>query len=80
MFTSPDNFHPGEEVKYLPAHTKGDLRHPDVETGYVSSTNEKFVFVKYIRKGNLQETAQATDPRELIKVLHIPLSGNPSEY
>lgn len=80
MFTSPSEFHPGEEVKYVPAHAKGDLRHPDVERGYVSSINDKYVFVKYIRKGILQETSQATDPRELIKVLHIPLSGNPNEY
>jgi hypothetical protein len=36
------------------------------EEGIVSSKNERFVFVKYWYKGELQETAKATNPQDLV--------------
>ena len=56
-----------ESVIYVPNHAKGYLNHPDCEKGVVSSFNEKFIFVKYIWNGVLQETAQATDPSNLYR-------------
>jgi hypothetical protein len=56
-----------ESVIYVPKHAKGNLNHPDCERGVVSSFNEKFIFVKYIRNGVLQHTAQATNPSDLYR-------------
>jgi hypothetical protein len=64
---SVKDFTPEEHVRYVPNHAHGDPKHKDVEPGIVSSMNDKFVFVKYIKRGILQETAAATDPGDLIK-------------
>lgn len=66
-------FSPGDRVRYIPAHAYGDSHHPDCENGVVSSCNEHVVFVRYYAKVNgressgLKETAQATNPEDLIK-------------
>lgn len=39
-----------------------------LEQGVVSSKNDEVIFVKYYRNGKLANTAQATYPRDLIKV------------
>ena len=39
-------------VAYVPTHAHGDMNHPDVEYGVVSSTNAKYVFVKFDRQLN----------------------------
>jgi len=36
------------------------------EQGIVSSKNDRFVFVKYWLRGELQETAKATNPQDLV--------------
>lgn len=38
---------PGTRVAYIPTHALGDIDHPDVEYGIVSSFNGKYVFVKF---------------------------------
>ena len=40
---------PGVRVAYIPGHAFGDMAHPDVEYGIVSSSNDKNVFVKFDR-------------------------------
>jgi hypothetical protein len=55
----------GDRVIYVPTHAEGNLNHLDCEYGTVSSWNDKFIFVKYVRNGIPQMTAQATDPRDL---------------
>ena len=65
---APDDFFKSEGVRYVPGHANGDITHRDCENGIVSSTNSKVVFVRYIRHNTLQETSQATDPRDLIKI------------
>lgn len=64
-----NQFQPKQKVLYLPTHAFGDENHPDVETGYVSSTNEKFVFVKFEPQltnfGWDGTTSQACDPKDL---------------
>lgn len=62
-----DDFSNGEEVAYIPTHANGNLAHSDVENGYVNSKNDTFVFVRYIRHGILQQTSQATSPKDLEK-------------
>jgi len=57
----------GKNVTYVPNHANGDRNHVDSRKGIVSSVSTKWVFVKYILQGNLQETANATLPRNLLK-------------
>jgi hypothetical protein len=45
----------------------GDKVYYEKEKGVVSSANEKYVFVKFVRHGQLQETAQACYPNQLRK-------------
>ena len=69
------DFKKGERVKYVPDHAHGDPAHPDCETGVVSSTNDKYVFVKYdnaaciMVTGDEPYTAQGTLPQNLVKTL-----------
>lgn len=71
MKTTKD-FTKGMQVTYVPSHAKGNAKHPDCQRGVVSSTNDKFVFVKYdnamciMTTGDEPYTAQATDPNDLI--------------
>ena len=67
-----DNFIKGNRVRYIPYHAMGNSDHKDCEDGVVSSTNDKFVFVKYdnavmdMVTGDEPYTAQATYPEDLI--------------
>ena len=61
------DFNSGDSVRYIPKHAKGNINHPECENGIVTSTNEKYVFVRYIRNNVLQSTAAATLPEQLIK-------------
>lgn len=61
---------PGVRVAYIPGHAFGDIRHPDVEHGVVSSSNSKNVFVKFnealSRFGWEGATSQSCYPEDLI--------------
>lgn len=61
-----EEFTPGMCVRYIPLHAHQDRLHNDCQNGVVSSTNSKFVFVRYIKNNVQQQTAQATDPMDLI--------------
>jgi len=56
-------------VCYIPGHAHGDSNRPDCELGYVSSHNDKNIFVKFDKQlGNLgweQTTSQACSPEDL---------------
>lgn len=56
------DFKAGDLVSYVPYHANGDRAHPDVEHGEVTSTNHKYVFVKF-RPG---ATNQACLPDQLV--------------
>jgi len=58
----PEDFKPGERVTYVPYHAKGNLKHMDCERGFVSNTNEKFVFVRFQRS-----YGEACYPDQLVK-------------
>jgi hypothetical protein len=66
-----NDFQPGDRVTYVPTHAIEEFskqrKHKDIEHGVVKSKNEKFVFVNYVRHEILQHTAEATDPKDLIK-------------
>lgn len=59
-----DQFIPGDRVTYIPTHAYGDIKHPDCETGTVSSIGKSFVFVRY----HLGDTAAATRPEDLVNM------------
>lgn len=72
MKTTSD-FSKGERVIYVPNHAEGMTWHPDCQCGVVSSTNDKWVFVKYdnldcrMITGDEPYTAAATGPNDLVK-------------
>lgn len=59
-----------QRVAYVPTHANGDLRHPDVERGAVSTKNNVYVFVKFDKQvakfGWEGTTSQSCDPRDLV--------------
>lgn len=59
-----DEARPGMNVRYVPAHANGDLAHPDCENGVVTSTNHRFVFVRFNPR-NLNGIA--CDPDDLVR-------------
>jgi hypothetical protein len=59
-----ERFPEGKRVRYIPAHAHGDPNHPDCEDGIVSTTNDKFVFVRYGGRAH----GIATDPDDLIRL------------
>jgi hypothetical protein len=73
-----DYFKPGDEVFYIPAHAINQYgawlvngcpdwwKHTQFEKGFVKSITDRFVFVNYFLNGKIQETAKATDPRDLV--------------
>ena len=45
-------FQPGDQIAYIPNHAAGDIQHPDVEFGFVTSTNRNGdCHCRYWRKG-----------------------------
>lgn len=59
------DFQPGDSVKYIPPHAQNDITHSDCENGVVKSISSLYVFVQYIRRGVIQNTAEATFPENL---------------
>lgn len=51
--TTTADFHRGDQVIYLPDHAQGNHNHPDCLRGFVTSTNARFVFVRYFFPGTL---------------------------
>jgi hypothetical protein len=66
-------FGKGTRVAYVPIHANGDITHPDVEHGTVSSSNEKgTVFVKFdkqlLKFGWEGTTSQGCSPDSLVRI------------
>lgn len=53
--------HKNSPVTYIPTHAKGNAGHNDSKRGYITSWNDKSVFVRY--NGS---TSVATDPKDLV--------------
>lgn len=65
------DFSRGMQIIYVPTHANKNLEHVDCEYGFVTSTNEKFVFCRYwIRneyaKLRIKSNSEATDPNDLV--------------
>lgn len=67
-----EKFKIGDSVRYIPTHAHGDKNHKDCEDGTITSTNERFVFVRYLtEKEILKITPQATNEYDLIKINNL---------
>jgi len=44
-------FEPGTQVAYIPEHALGDIKHEDVEFGFVTSQSAEFVFCRFWKNG-----------------------------
>ncbi len=71
------DFERGDQIAYIPSHAEGDIRHKDVEFGFVTSVNEMTVFCRYWNKycpGLLRTTAnsEATPRSCLIRKINRP--------
>lgn len=49
MTETTTTFRPGEQIAYIPLHADGDIEHPDVEFGFVTSQRGDTVFCRYWR-------------------------------
>jgi len=69
----------GDSVIYIPKHiqkkdmTKFNFNSKGCEYGIISSVNDKFVFVRYVKNGIPQNTAQATNLDDLYYLDGRPL-------
>jgi len=45
-------FKPRDQIAYVPNHAEGDIDHPDVEFGFVTSVKESVIFCRYWSKAN----------------------------
>lgn len=66
-----NTFKRGDQVAYIPNHAEGDITHRDVELGFVTSINDKFVFVRYWSKTSPHElrtkaNSEATPSENLV--------------
>jgi hypothetical protein len=62
-------FKEGDDVAYIPYHAHGNLRHPDVEFGKITSKkllpDEEIIFVRFGCMAN----SQGCNPDQLRKVI-----------
>ena len=45
----------GTQIAYIPMHAEGDIEHPDVEFGFVTSVRGSTAFCRYWRRGSVGE-------------------------
>jgi len=61
----------GTQIAYIPDRAEGNLKHPDVEFGFVTSLHKEFAFCRYWSKhhGGLRTLAnsEATPLRNLVE-------------
>ena len=63
---------PGTQIAYVPTHANGDLSHPDVEFGFVTSVRGDVAFCRYWSKGDgLRTTANSEATPISLLVPHV---------
>lgn len=61
----------GTQILYVPTHAEGDIRHPDIEAGFVTSVKGDTVYCRYWRKDLSELRTKANSegtPRDLIVI------------
>jgi hypothetical protein len=72
----------GDQIAYLPDHAEGDLNHPDVQVGFVTSVRGDTVFCRYWLGSyskpqttlRTQANSEGTPIRCLVKLVSSPIS------
>jgi len=72
-------FKRGDQIAYVPDHAQGNLRHEDVEYGFVTSVSPRHVFCRYWRKGHVGELrtvacSESTPEHLLVRIDSVPVS------
>jgi len=67
----------GTQIAYIPTHANGDINHPDVEFGFVTSTRNDVAFCRYWSKRNPFElrtkaNSEATPVDMIVGVNSVP--------
>ena len=71
----------GLAVAYVPTHiriddmSKFNWNTPGIEYGWIFNVTDSHVFVKYVRNGIPQNTAQSTDPDDLFDLDGKPINS-----
>lgn len=47
MKKTVDDFTIGDPATYVPNHAHGECSHPDSKKGFITSKNDKYVFVRF---------------------------------
>ena len=67
----------GMQVAYVPTHADGDLLHPDVEFGFVTSVRSDTVFCRYWSKYELGELRTKANSEGCSPSLLVPYESYP---
>jgi hypothetical protein len=65
-------FKRGMQIAYVPKHAYDDLRHPDVQFGFVTSVREKACFCRYWSKNSPGELRTKANSELTPKDLLVP--------
>jgi len=70
---------PKTQIAYIPNHAHGDINHEDVEFGFVTSSNEKFIFCRFWSKTypntlRTMSCSEAVYGENLVEVESVPQS------
>jgi len=70
-------FEPRDQIAYIPLHASGDIKHPDVELGFVTSVRDDTAFCRYWSKweqGELRTKANSEGTPIAQLVYHVSTS------
>jgi len=59
-------FERGDQIAYIPTHAKGNVAHPDVEFGFVTSVDGERVWCRFWRKGGGERELRTKANSELV--------------
>lgn len=69
MTETTATFNRGEQIAYIPLHADGDIEHPDVEFGFVTSQRGDTVFCRYWRHDLLDLRTKANSEGTPVEML-----------
>lgn len=70
---------PGTQIAYMPRHTKYNIKHPDVEFGFVTSEIGDSHYCRYWRKRHLGELRTVANSELTLTGLLVKYDSVPQE-
>ena len=71
-------FYRGMQIAYIPTHCNGDITHPDVELGFVTSVRGEYAFCRYWSKFSEGELRTKANSELTPKYLLVPFPLKPT--